>query len=48
MKIKELSGKQQGISEFTAQLSHDETEIAFIQFPQKLFRKLLSAAKPCR
>ena len=39
-KAEELSGKKQGIPALTVQSSHDETEIAFIQFPQTLFRKL--------
>ena len=45
-KAAELTGKWQGKLEFTVQLSHDETGIAFIQFPQKLFCKLLSETKP--
>jgi hypothetical protein len=45
-KTTKLSGKQQGILAFTVQLSHDETGIAFIQFPQKLFRKRFSEAMP--
>ena len=47
-KTAELAGKQQGISEFTVQLSHDETRIAFIQFPQKLLSKFFNEAKQSR
>ena len=50
-KAAELTGKSQGILEFTVQLSHDETGIAFIQFPQKLFPQALErneAVAVCR
>ena len=38
-----LSVSPQGVTALTVQLSHDETGIAFIQFPQKLFLQVLEA-----